>query len=323
MPITTIGSYLTTLDEFIAHWDDVNAELGGAPATDLTLQGSYTRANMITDRGALQAAITDLEDKENDRQIAASSRDIAKDDLRERLASFRGMLQGKLPGSPYLASAPKLPDRHANETRYVAPLDDMASLWAKVNADATIPGFTPPLLLAGGYARATFVTELADLRAMFSTLMLAENDQRVARKQRDALLPPARARMGQYRTLVEAMFGETHPLTLSLPDLSPAPGSTPDAVTLSGSWNAVTFAAVLIWSASTNPNLQTYQLRGCNGPDYIDDEAAVITTVSPGVITVPTLFGLVNPGDQATFKIFVLLTTGNQAGSNAVTITRV
>jgi hypothetical protein len=42
----------------------------------------------------------------------------------------------------------------------------------------------------------------------------------------------------------------------------------------------------------------------------------------PGTLTVPTLFGLVDPGDQATFKLFVILTTGNQAGSNAVTVTR-
>lgn len=128
MPVTTIGSYLTTYDEFIAHWDDVNTELGGAPATDLTLQGGYSRADMIADRATLQTAITGLEDKENDRQIAASSRDIAKDELRDRLASFRGMLQGKLPGSPYLTAAPTLPDRRANETKFLAPLDDMASL---------------------------------------------------------------------------------------------------------------------------------------------------------------------------------------------------
>jgi len=32
--------------------------------------------------------------------------------------------------------------------------------------------------------------------------------------------------------------------------------------------------------------------------------------------------GLLAPGDQTTFKVFVILTTGNQAGSNAVTVTR-
>src|SRR3990172_1219046 len=108
MPITTIGSYITTYDEFLAHWEDVNLALGGTPATDLTLQGLYTRANMITDRATLQAAITLLEDRENDRQIAANSRDVQKDELRDRLGQFRGMLKGKLPGTAYLAAAPKM-----------------------------------------------------------------------------------------------------------------------------------------------------------------------------------------------------------------------
>jgi hypothetical protein len=246
MAITTIGSYLTTLDEFIAHWDDVNTELGGTPATDLTLQGGYARDGMIADRAALQAAITDLEDKENDRQIAASARDITKDELRERLASFRGMLQGKLPGSSYLAAAPRLPRPGAAETKFLAPLDDMASLWAKVNADTTIADFTPPLLLAGGYDLATFNADLAEVRTMFGAVATAENDLRVARKQRDAMLPPARARMIQYRTLVTATFGDTHPMTLSLPSLSASGGgSAPAAVTLSGQWDGEAEAAQL------------------------------------------------------------------------------
>lgn len=96
-----------------------------------------------------------------------------------------------------------------------------------------------------------------------------------------------------------------------------------DPVTLSGAWGTTpTPAAYLSWTPSTNVNLQVYQLRGCNGPDYIDDEANVITNMAPTTLTVPTLFGLVDPGDQSTFKVFVILSTGNQAGSNAVTITR-
>lgn len=322
MAITTIGSYLTTLDEFIAHWEDANTELGGAPATDLTLQGGYARADMIADRATLQAAITGLEDKENDRQIAASTRDIAKDELRDRLASFRGMLQGKLPRTPYLAAAPKTPRPDAAEAKFLAPLDDMASLWAKVNADTTTAGFTPPLLLAGGYALAAFVTELADLRATFATLTLAENDQRLARKERDALLTPARARMVQYRTLVEATFGDTHPLTLSLPSLTPQPGSTPDAVILSGVWDSALQLAVLSWTPSDDPALQVYQVRGTIGPVYDEATSQLLANYGPETLGTSTSFGIVNPGDMVTFKVIVILSTGNQASSNALTITR-
>jgi hypothetical protein len=322
MAITTIGSYLPTMDEFIAHWDDVNTELGGTPTTDLTLQGAYARDGMIADRAALQTAITDLEDKENDRQIAASARDITKDELRERLASFRGMLQGKLPGSPYLAAAPKLPRQDVSESRFLAPLDDMASLWAKVNADTTIAGFTPPLLLAGGYDLTMFITDLAEMRTMFATVTQAENELRVARKQRDALLPLARARMVQYRTLVLATFGETHPMTLSLPTLSPAGSSPPAAVSLSGQWDAASMSAQLSWTPSDDANLQEYSLRMTPGATYDASSATVVDTFPSGVESSETDEGLANAGDVASFKVYVVRDTGSEAGSNTVTIGR-
>jgi hypothetical protein len=322
MAVTSIGSYLTTLDEFISHWADVNAELGGTPATDLTLHGGYSREAMIADRAALQTAVTDLVDKENDRQIAASGRDIAKEELRERLASFRGMLRGKLPESPYLAAAPRLPHPAAAVTKFLTPLDDMASLWAKVDADTTTAGFTPPLLLAAGYDLATFVTDLADLRTMFAAVASAVNELRVARKQRDALLPPARARMLQYRTLVTATFGDTHPLTLSQPSFHPPGGSPPAAVTLSGHWDARSDTAQLSWTPSSDANFEEYSLRMTPGPVYDAGTAAVVETLSAGVEAADTNAGLSNPGDAASFKVFVVRHSGGERGSNTVTITR-
>ena len=47
-------------------------------------------------------------------------------------------------------------------------MDDMKSLWAKINA-AAIPGFTGPLTLVGGYAIATFLTDLAALKTAYTT----------------------------------------------------------------------------------------------------------------------------------------------------------
>lgn len=284
MPLTTIGSYLTTMDEFGAHWEDVNAELGGMPATDLTLAGGYTRDDFLADRATLQAAITDLEDKENDRQIAAAARDTQRTELRERMASFRGMLQGKLPGSPYLAAAPKLPGATVSETKFLAPMDDMASLWAKIDADTSTPGFTPPFLLAGGYDLAAFQSDLADMRTMFLAVTDAENDQRVARKKRDALLPKARARMTQYRSLVIGTFGDGHPLVESMPAMTPSEGEeqglpVPTGLvllaesdfTVTANWNAVEGADGYILSVQDEP-------PGSSSPPPFIDEPTVFDT---------------------------------------------
>ncbi len=321
MPITDIGSYPPTMDEFSAHWDDVNIFLGGTPATDLKLKGAYTRAMFIADRNAIDLAITALVGLENVREIAATNRDTLKQALLVRINSFRGILRALFPNSSYAGAAPLVPVISSAESKFLTPFDDMSNLWGKLNADTTIPGFTPPLVIAG-VTLAQFQTELAAMRAAFGAVTVAENDEAIGRQNRDALLDPARERMVQYRVLVEAVLGPTHPLTLSLPDLSPQPGSTPAAVVLSGSWNAGLSAAVFNFTASTAANLAEYELRRSLGSTYNPATAVVVGNAPPGTLTLQTASGLAASGDVASFKLFVKLTTGNESGSNTVTITR-
>jgi len=321
MPLNGIGSYLPTIDEFLAHWLDVNTELGGTPATDLKLQGGFTRAMFLALRDSLAAALTGLIDLENARETGVTNRDQRKAAILLRLNQFRGMLRGLLPNSIYLDAAPRVPTFGLSEGKFLEPFDDMASLWARIDADATIPGFTPPLLLAG-LTRAQFVAELAALRAAYAAVTTAENDVEIGRKQRDVLLPLARERMVQYRELVAATFGPDHPLTLSLPALSAAPGHTPAAVSLTGAWNAATAQAQFSWSASDDADLDEYELRMSPGASYDEATAVVVGNRPPGTLTFDTSAGLANPGDVASFRLFVRLTTGNEAGSNTVTITR-
>lgn len=201
------------------------------------------------------------------------------------------------------------------------PVDDASSLWLRINADTTLPGFTSPLVIAG-LTQTLFAAKLAATRAAFGAIRAAENDLTVSRKERGALLNPARERIVQYRSGVEGMFGPDHPLTQSLPALSPAPGSTPDASTLTGNWNATTGQADLTWTASTDPNLDDYQVRVSPGATYDTDTATVLATVPSNILSLSTTTGLDNPGDIASFKVFVRLTTGNEAGSNSGTIIR-
>lgn len=241
--------------------------------------------------------------------------------LRERLSRFRGILRGTLPNTPYEKAAPTLPELNAVQSKFLAPLDDMASLWARINADTATPGFTPPLTIAD-YSLADFQADLAGLRASFAAVTAAENDLDLARKERDALLPPAKERMVQYRAMVEATFGAEHPLTLTLPTLSSSPGSTPDAVTVGGEWDAVAGEAVLTWNGSTNSNLLKYEIRVSSGATYDAATASVAGQVLAGTEEFRTTQELLTPGDTATFKVYVILTTGNEAGSNTVSITR-
>lgn len=58
------------------------------------------------------------------------------------------------------------------------------------------------------------------------------------------------------------------------------------------------------------------------GATYDAATATVIGNVPAGTTTFNTTAGLAASGDVASFKVFVKLTTGNESGSNTVTITR-
>ena len=92
---------------------------------------------------------------------------------------------------------------------------------------------------------------------------------------------------------------------------------------LTVTWDEATQQAHLTWTESDDPNLSHYSIRFCPGPNYSTDDESVIGTVLPGE---PREFfttaGLASPGSTASFKVYVVLTTGNEKGSNTVTITR-
>ncbi len=59
------------------------------------------------------------------------------------------------------------------------------------------------------------------------------------------------------------------------------------------------------------------------GPDSDDDADEVAATVAPGgALVLLTLAGLTQPGAVASFKVFVITSTGNTAGTPAMQITR-
>src|SRR5207244_2861813 len=124
MPITTIGSYLSVMQAFIAHWTDVNAAI--SPDT-LTLRGGFTLANFTSARTAIQAAITALEPADNARSAAGTDRDLKKAALRIRLGQLRAAVNSLFPGTVYTAMMPTLPGFSVVESRFLRPFDDAAN----------------------------------------------------------------------------------------------------------------------------------------------------------------------------------------------------
>ena len=322
MPITDLGSHVTVGEEFKSHWTDVNADRVAGGGTALLLIDGYSLGTLTTGVAVVATAITGQEDLDNAFALATTNRDNRKGTLRDRLIEFRDTVQYRCPGSGYVRALPDTPALNASEQKIIRALDDMASVWVRINADATVPNFTPPLLLRGNFTVAAFQAELALLRVDYNAVTTAENDARIGRGKRDVLLAPLRDRFVQYRQAIGVEYGPLHPFTTTLPDLTPPPGSTPAPVPLSGGWNPATAQADFSWPASTEPTIVEFELQVCIGPTFDAATATVVANLPPGTLSVSTTFGLAASGDQISAKLYVVLSTGNRAGSNTITITR-
>ena len=316
MPLSSIESYLSTAQEFITHWTAVNADLGSA----LVLPGLYAVATLTADRTALQTKITAVATADNAVQLASGLRDIKKDPLRERVRQFRTAVQSYFKGLEYVNALPSVPRFTSGEGDFMRELDDMANLWARINAILPIPAGLPvPLTLVGGYTLATFNAEVAAMRAAFGSWNDAVQGALIAREQRNALMPPMKARLVQYRLAVQSKYASGAPLLESLPAVSPPRGATPPATVLSGSISGDLIT--LGWIPPTIPNLKHISIRACDPPRYRSADEVVIATVLPGTNSYTNNTLLTVPGAVKFFKAYVVTLDDNEKGSNSVKLT--
>jgi hypothetical protein len=328
MPISGASSYIPTLNEFLPSWDQVNLSLGaGGPLVlrnpNGTVPPTLNRAALVTMRDDLQLKHVDISGQINNVQLAAATLKLMKEALHLRGGQFNDAVRSDLAGTAYVDALPILPSPGDGQETFIEPMDDIATLWPKVNSAVGIAGFTPPLLLLGGYTVANFLTDLAALKTQYETMrkedFLVSFKIKERNKMQDAIYPVLKL----YRQAVPTKFPANDPLVLTLPKLTPEPGSTPDPVLANGTWNAPTTQGKLTWDASTAPDLDEYQVRWSPGPTYNVDTEVVLASIAK---TAPreyfTTQGLLAIGDVSNFKVYVTTTTANERGSNTVKITR-
>jgi hypothetical protein len=323
MPFSGPSSYLTTIDEFVGHWTDVDAELValGGLGSELKLTGPYALTDLQAHRTELASKMTVLETELNDVETLRGQRDNQKEPLHEFMRQFNGLVRSQLRDSSYVAALRDTVHMNDNPGKWIIAMDDIANLWADINA-APPAGFTGPLLLAGGYAVATFVTDIAALKTTFEDLSHADQHVDQVLQEREEIFRAIRERLVQYRGVVESSFAADHPLVLSLPRVYPLPGHTPDPVVLSGVWNAGTTMADLSWTASVDPDLDHYEVRRSSSDPYNSNTEVMVESVPAGTLVLSTVEGLPGSGSTMRYKVYVVLNTSNEKGSNAVTINR-
>lgn len=321
MPITGPASYLTTIDEFLSHWEEVDTALGGGGG--LILADGVDEAGLSGLRDQLETARDKVTDAALDRALAREQLNVKIMTLQARMVEFNGRIRADLPGSPY---ARVLPDAFAvtqGESIIRETLRTLSRLWAKVNAIAPAPaGLVLPLRLRGDHTLAMLDAEREALRTAYRALSDAELELKVAREQRNDLQEVIYTVLKNYRLKVPTAFAPGHALIDSLPRLTPESGRTPAPVAVTAVWDGAQEKAKITWDASTDAELKEYQVRGVPGDDYQADDEAVIATVPAGAAReFFTAFALDERGVTAGFKVYVILNSGHEAGSPPAYVT--
>ncbi|MGL4399728.1 MAG: hypothetical protein ACRCXD_07650, partial [Luteolibacter sp.] len=250
-----------------------------------------------------------------------AQRDQRRAAMLERYAQLRGAIDVYVKDPAYAGNLPGKPGRNAGPAVLLKVQDEAAIIWSRINT-AVVPGFTGPLTLRGGYALATFKTDLETLRDTYPALIQAESESALNRRQREALYQKIRGMLIDYRKAVELNFAENSPIYQTLPLLTPPPGTTPEKPVASGVWDATVEKARLQVTPSTDPKVTKHQLRTSPDDPYRADTERVVLTQPAAETTFLTADGLTVPGAEARYKFYAQTARGNEAGGDVIRIER-
>ena len=323
--------------------------VGGA---GMSIKGNMLRAGFEAKRaewGALQGS---LESRKNAIVAARGDVQARKAALAVRMGQFgdrlRGLLVGTAQEAVWMAMLPLTPSLTEATAVWLKALEDIIDVWGRCNAvplASGLPaGMTQPVTLPGGvlgsYTLQNFtddvrgaaaspgppaVPEKLGLVQFERAVNKAIKDLEVEFSKRNLLRDELKELVKSYRALVPSFLPAGHALLATLPRYSPLPGHTPEAVSLSGAHEEVAgvHQSRLAWTPSTDAELDHYEVRATVGEDYDpEDDVSVAVVPKEGPRELVTPLGLGVPGGVVNFRVFVVLTTGNERGSNNLEIRR-
>lgn len=324
MSLSGPSSYVPTLNTFKAHWSSVDIELAtGGP---LTITDPRQPAGAALGSIAIEDFITELEFFAGTIGDELARGDAADAVLEESKAAALAASQefgrkvraeGKLRHiAPRLPVLPKLSE---GEGPFMNAMTSIRQRWKLAETLLAVP-----FPLESGENQTQFAARIVTLGSHFDLAEDADVDTSVARSRRNEVQDRTREVLAAYRGAVEARFAPEHPLVVSLPRIYPQGGHTPAVVTANGSWDAAISKARLTWTASDDADLARYEIRSSNaGGTYDPETESVLGAVDKAAPReFLTAAGLATPGATARFRVYVILETGNERGSETVTVTR-
>ncbi len=325
MPITGPASYVQTTEQFLAHWGLANAALPAAtpllvPSLSVPAGPPVAVATLETLYNQLIAKRAELQSKLNAQEISRGAINTMKTALLERANQFNEAVRGQLPGSMYEEALPNVPGILMSQAPFTEPLDDAADIWQRINDDAVIGA---DLVMADGSTQANFAADVAALKTAFRDFNKAEVTTGFTRSERNGIQNKIYPILKSYRQVLPTKFPKDHALIPSMPKLTPEPGATPDAVTMTAVFNPATNRVDITHTKSTAADFAEYEYQMVSGPVWSDDDATVIGNVSDiNALAFSTTQGVETAGVTANYKVFVRTTSGNIAGSDPIAVTR-
>ena len=324
------ASYPAVCDAFSGHWLLCNEAL--PPASPLRIKRPNETLVLRSDfdglRDSLLAQYIDVRAKLTQVDLARGTIEIIKTKLLERLNQFLVKLDGKWLSTHFYRARPYAPGIRDGQENFCNPMFDMMTLWADINAGPPPAGVTLPLVLpatdlqTGTMSQGAFASFLSSLAFAYADERAKLQRLTLARAKRDEIQADLYEIMKAYREDVPGDLMAFPTLVETMPRLSPLPGHTPQAVNARATFVPPDQSRI-VHGESTDAMLHSYQLRGHAGTEYDEVYAEVIATHTPSEPReFLTSFGLSEPGVHMVFKVFVVLTTGNEAGSAAVSVQR-
>ena len=311
------------MNEFIAHWTQCNTAL--TPLFLLVRQLNnitMSQAQFTTLRDTLQTQQNTIQTCLITQQMARGGINLKKTILQNQFHLFTSLLEGYFRNTDFYEARPHAPGFTDGQETFIRPLGDMMSLWLKINAGPAPAGVTLPLVLGDGTTQGAFASAVSALQFAYADERAKAQDLAMARAKRNRLQDQAYEVMKIYRETVPGRLSAFPDLITTLPRLTPLPGHTPVPVNASAVFQAPN-ASKVVHDASTDAQLLRYELRGTVGHQYNDEDAVVIATHTPQEPReFVTTFGLTQPGAEVALKVFVVLTTGNEAGSATMSLER-
>ena len=253
-------------------------------------------------------------------ELAGGQLEILREQALDRLVEFNGVVRAWWRGTTVVAGLPKAPGMSMAAGKFLRPMRDGLRLWDRLNAGVAPSGIVLPLKLGAAldFAR-------ADMQVLVDAMVAAQAEQeagefelKMARAERDGLERRIWEVLVAYAQAVPVRLGPKSVSAQTLPRLSPRPGHTPEAVKLTGTWDGEREALRLAWTASEDEKLESYQVRMCQGAVY--DKKVERVAMSVGKDEDREAWMSQRPGVVAAYRVYVMLTTGNERGSATLVV---